>query len=115
VASGLNEEYNGVDAVVHDVHTVHLVFLVKVGVESLLNVLNNGIPGLVIVDVVTEARSINDSQPQTHTVLLDVCADRLNGYGLGNIETRGLALLGRVEGRVEEGVHQRRLSEARLT
>ena len=115
MASGLNEEYDSVDTIVHDVHAVHLVLLVKVGIKTLLNVLNNGIPRLVVVDIVTKTGRVNDSQPQADAVLLDVGADRLDGYSLGDIETWGLTLLGRVEGRVEKSVHQRGLCKARFT
>jgi hypothetical protein len=44
VAGGLNEVDAGVDAVVDDVHAVDLVLGIEVGVETLLNVLDNGPP-----------------------------------------------------------------------
>lgn len=114
VAGGLDEEDDGVDAIVDDVHAVHLVLLVKVGVESLLNVLNNGFPRFVVVDEVTKAGRVNDGQPQADAIFLNVCTDRLYRDGLGDVEARGLALLGRVQRRVEESVHEGGLAEPRF-
>lgn len=94
VARGLDEEDHSVDAVIHNVHAVHLLLLVQVGVEPLLNILNNGLPRLVVVDKVTKTRSVNDGQSQTHAVFLDIGADGLYGNRLGDVEARGLALLG---------------------
>jgi hypothetical protein len=94
VASGLNEVYNSVDAVVYDVHAVDLVLRLEVGVETLLNVLDNGVPRFIVVDEVAESGRVNNSQPQTDTVLLNVSTDGLDRDGLGDVETRGLALLG---------------------
>ena len=44
VACGLDEIDNSVDTVVDNVHTVNLVLSIEVGVKSLLNVFNNGVP-----------------------------------------------------------------------
>lgn len=115
VASGLDEEDTGMNAVVDNVHTVDLVLGVEVGVEALLDVVGDRTPRLVIVDEVTEARSVDDGQSETDTSLLNICADRLDGHGLGkDVEARSLALLGRVKRSVEESVDQGRLSEPRL-
>lgn len=75
VASGLDEVDNSMDAVVHNVHTVDLVLSVEVSVKSLLNVLNNGVPRFIVVDEVTEARRVDNSQSEADTVLLDISAD----------------------------------------
>jgi hypothetical protein len=114
VASGLDEVDNGVDAVVHDVHAVDLVLGVEVGVEPLLDVLDNGVPRLIVVDEVAKAGCVNNGQSQTNAVLFDVGADGLYRDGLGDVETWGLALLGWVQRGVEERVYQGRLSESRL-
>lgn len=93
------------DAVVHDVHPVDLVLGIQVSIEALLDVIRNWPPGLVVVDKVTEARGINNSQAQTNTCLLDICADGLDGDSLGeDVETGSLALLGRVKRSVEQSV-----------
>lgn len=115
VASGLDKEDTCVDAVVHDVHPVDLVLSIQVSIEALLDVIRDWPPGLVVVDEVTEARGINNGQAQANTGFLDICADGLDGDSLGqNVEARSLALLGRVEGSIEQSVYKGRLSETRL-
>ena len=116
VTSGLDEIDTSVDAVVDDVHAVDLVLGIEVGVETLLDVLGNGTPGVIVVHEIAETRGVDDSQTQAHTVLLNVRADGLDANRLrGEVEGGLLALLGRVKRGVEEGVDQSRLSETRLT
>ena len=116
MTSRLNEVHTGVDAVVDNVHAVDLVLGVEVGIEALLDVLDNGAPGLVVVDEVTEAGCVDDVQSQTDAVLLDVCADGLNGDSCGGEVEAGLfLLLGWVKRGVEKGVDESRLSETGFT
>ena len=77
MASWLNKVHTGVNSVVNDVHSVDLVLGIQVGIEALLDVVYNWSPGLIVVDKVTESGGINNSQTQTNTVLLNICA-----YGL---------------------------------
>jgi hypothetical protein len=115
VAGRLDEVDAGVDAIVDDVGAVDLVLGLEIGVVSLLDVLDDGAPRDVVVDEVAEAGGVDDGQAQADAVLLDVGARGLDGDGLGaDVQARGLGLLGRVEGRVEERVDQGRLSEAGL-
>lgn len=105
MASGLNEEDAGVNTVVDNVHAVDLVLSIEVSIETLLDVVHNRAPRLVVVDEVTEAGCVNNSQSETDTGLLDIRADGLDGNSLGNnVQARSLALLGRVKGGVEESV-----------
>ena len=60
MAGGLDEVDDGVDAVVDNVHAVDLVLGIEVGVEPLLNVLDNGVPGLIVVDEVAKAGCVDD-------------------------------------------------------
>ena len=116
VAGGLDEVDTGVDAVVDNVHAVDLVLGVQVCIEALLDVLNDWAPGVIVVDKVSETGSVNDSQAQANSVLLDVSADGLNVDGLGcEVERRLLALLRGVERGVEQGVDQSGLSKTRFT
>lgn len=116
VASGLNKEDASVNAVVDDIHAVYLVFGIKVCVVTLLDVVHNGAPRLVVVDKVAESRGINNSQAKANSSFLNIGADGLDLDGLGdNIKARTLALSGRVERGVEERVHQGRLSQAGFT
>jgi hypothetical protein len=105
VASGLNEEDAGVNTVVDNVHAVDLVLSIEVSIETLLDVVHNRAPRLIVVDEVTEAGCVNNRQSETDTGLLDIRADGLDGNSLGNdVQARSLALLGRVKGSVEESV-----------
>ena len=116
VTGGLDEVDTGVDAVVDNVHAVDLVLGIQVGVETLLDVLGDWAPGVVVVDKVTETRSVDNGQAQADAVFLNICADGLDVDSLGGeVEGRLLALLGRVKGGVEKGVDQGGLSEAGLT
>lgn len=105
VAGGLNEIDAGMNAVVNNVHTVDFVLGVEVGIEPLLDVLDDRAPGVVVVDKVTEAGGVDNGQTEPDAILLDISADRLDSDGLGNnVERRGLALLGRVKRSVKERV-----------
>jgi hypothetical protein len=116
VASGLDEEDAGMDAVVDDVHAVNLVLCVEVGIKALLNVLNNGTPRLVVVHKVAEAGRVDNGKAQADTGLFDIGADGLDLDSLGNdVVRRPLLLLGGVQRRVEEGVDQSRLAKSRFT
>ena len=75
VTSRLNEENTSMDSVVDDVHAVNFVLSIEVRVESLLNVVDNRAPGLIVVDEVTETRSVDNSKAETDTSLLNVGAD----------------------------------------
>lgn len=116
MTSRLNEVDTGVDTVVDNVHAVDLVLGIQVSIEALLDVLDDWAPGVIVVDKVTKAGGVNDSQAQANTVLLNIGADGLNVDSLGcEVERRLLALLRGVKRGVEESVDQSGLSEARLT
>ena len=116
MASRLDEEDASMDAVVNNVHAVNLVLGIEVSIEALLNVLDNGPPRLVVVNKVAKARGVNHGKSETDAGLLDIGADRLDSYSLGNdVVARSLGLPGGVERSVEEGVDKSRLSEARFT
>lgn len=105
VASGLDEVNTSVDTVVDNVAAVNLVLSLEVGVETLLDVLDNWAPRVVVVDKITEAGGIDDAQAETDTVLLNVGAGGLDRHGLGdNVGIGAGALLRGVEGGVEQGV-----------
>ena len=116
VTGRLNEVHTGMDAVVDNVHAVDLVLGIEIGIETLLDVLDDRAPGLVVVDKVTKARSINDVQSQTYTVLLNVCTDGLDGNSGGcEVEAGLFLLLGWIKGSVEQCVDEGRLSKTRFT
>ena len=115
VASWLEEVDTSVDTVVDDVHAVDLVLGIEVSIESLLNVVDNWSPRLVVVDEVSETWGINNSKSEADTILLNICAYGLDRDGLWNdIERWSLALAWWVQRGVEESVDQGRLSEPGL-
>jgi hypothetical protein len=116
VAGWLDKVHAGMNSVVDDVHAIDLVLGVQVGIKALLNVIDNWAPRLVIVDKVAKAGCVNDGQTETDAILLNVGRDGVDGDGFGDdIERRALALLGRVEGGVEQGVYQGRFTQSRFT
>jgi hypothetical protein len=116
MAGGLNEVDTGVDAVVDNVAAVDLVLGLEVGVVALLDVLDNWAPRIIVVDEVTESGGIDHAEAEADTVLFNVGAGRLDRNGLGDdIGVGAGALLRRVEGGVEQGVHEGGLSETGFT
>lgn len=74
--TGRLDEINAcMDSVVDNVHSVHFILGLKVGIESLLNVFDNWPPGVVVVDEISKARCINDCQTQPDSIFLDVGTD----------------------------------------
>lgn len=116
VAGGLDKEDTCVNTVVNNVHAVNLVLSIQVRVESLLDVVDDRAPGLVVVDEIAETWCIDNGQAETNTCLLNVGTNGLDSNSLGNnVEAGSLALLGGVQGGVEQSVDQSRLAQARLT
>lgn len=72
MTGGLDKVKAGMDTVVDELGPVHPVLLLEVGVEARLNVVHDGLPAVVVVDEVTKARRVNDSEAESHAALLDV-------------------------------------------
>lgn len=116
MARGLYKVDTGVDTVVDDVCPVNLVLGFQVGVVSLLDVLNNRTPRVIVVHKVTKTWCIDHGQTKTDAILLNIGADGLDGHGLGDdVVAGGSALLRGVERGVEQGVDESGLSETRFT
>jgi hypothetical protein len=62
MAGRLDEENTCVDAVVDDVHPVDFVLSIEISIETLLNVVDDGPPRLIIVHEVAETRRVNNGQ-----------------------------------------------------
>lgn len=104
---GLDKVHAGMDSIIDNVHAIDLVFGIEVGIKTLLNVLDDGAPGIVIVDKVSESGCINDRQSQADAILFDIGTDGLNRYGFGNdIEAGALAFSRRIERCIEQRVDQ---------
>jgi hypothetical protein len=116
VAGGLDEIDTGVNTVIDDVCAVNLVLCLQVGIVSLLDVLNDRAPRVIVVDKITEAGSVDHSQAKTNAILFDICADGLDRDCLrDDVVTRAGTLLGGVEGGVEQSVDESRLSKTGFT
>jgi hypothetical protein len=116
MAGGLDEVDASVDAVVDDVRAIDLVLGLQVRIVSLLDVLHNGAPRVIIVHEISKTRSVNNSQTKADAVLLNVCAGRLYRHGLGdNLVAWASGFLRGIKGGVEERVHESGLSESRFT
>lgn len=72
MTSGLYKVEAGVDTVVNKLGPVHSVLLLKVSIETRLNVVDNGLPAIVVVDEIAKSRRVNDGETKTYTALLDV-------------------------------------------
>ena len=92
-------------AVVHDVHPIDLVLGVQVGVKTLLNVFNNRAPRVVVINKVSEARSVHHRQPKANSIFFNVGADGLDGDSFWNdVEARSLAFLWWIQRGIKESV-----------
>ena len=78
MACWLDKEHTCVDSVVDNIHAVDLVFCIKIRVKARFNILDNGMPGISVVDKIAKARSIDHGQAKTNTILFDVCAYRFD-------------------------------------
>jgi len=71
----LNEVDTGVDSVVNDIHSVNLILGFQIGVKTLLNVINDWAPRLIIIDKVPESRGIDNSEAKANAILLNISRD----------------------------------------
>ena len=115
VACGLDKVKAGMDAVVDELVAVDAVLLLEIGVEASLDVVQDRLPAGRVVDKVSEARCVDDSQLQADSALLNVGTDRLDVDRLGSIECRACSLLWGVESGVEEGIDEGGFAQSGLT
>ena len=69
---GLDEVQARMDAVVSHLLPVDPVLLLEIRIEASLDVLDNGLPALVVVDIVTEPGGVDDRESQADAILLNV-------------------------------------------
>lgn len=105
MACWLDKEHTCVDSVVDNIHAVDLVLCIKIRVKARFDILDDGMPGISVVDKIAKARSIDHSQAKTNTILFDVCT---YGFDLDCFwhEFIGgpFSLLRRIEGGIEKRV-----------
>ena len=80
----LDEVDTRMNTIIHYVHPIDLVLSIEVGIETLLDVLDNWTPRVVIVDKIAETRSVHDRQSKTNTILFDIRTNGLDGDGFWN-------------------------------
>jgi len=81
----------------------------------ILDVFDNGVPAIVIVDLVAVTRRVNDVQPQPNAVFHDNMGDGVYLRCLSDLFIRGESTFRINQVRREERVDQRRLSQTGLT
>lgn len=103
------------DPVIDNIHTVNLVFSVKVRVKARFNVLDDGMPGVGVIDKVAKAGSIYNGQAKTNTIFFNIGAYGFDLDCLWHELVGGpFALLWGVEGGIEECVDEGGFSEPRF-
>lgn len=60
------------DTVVYDVHAIDFVLSVEIGIETLLDVLNDRSPRIIIVDKVAKSWGVYHRQAEANTILLNI-------------------------------------------
>ena len=115
VASRTDEVEAGVDAEVDLLLALGLLLLAHVRLVLVVNEVDDGSPRVTVVDVVAEARGVDDGELRLELLLLELGLDDLH---LGELVELLLVplrvVLGRGELRGEERVDERRLSEPGL-
>jgi hypothetical protein len=115
VTSGANEVQAGVDAEIDLVLTARLLLLKHVGLVLVVEELDNGHPGIAVVDVVTESRCVDNGQADLEELLLELSLGDLDFDGLVNLLLMTALVVGIVlDGGREKGVDEGRLSKAGL-
>jgi hypothetical protein len=77
VTGGLDKVDAGVNTRVGHLETVHTVLLLEVEVIARLNVVEDGLPALLVVDEVAETGRVDNGKLEANTVLLDVCVSEI--------------------------------------
>ena len=69
---GLDEVQARMDTVVSHLLPIDPVLLLEIRIKASLDVLDNGLPALVVVDIVTEPGGVDDRESQADAILLNV-------------------------------------------
>lgn len=113
---GVDEEEAAVDAGIDNVSIAHRgEFLSQVGRVLVLDVLDDGVPAVLVVHLVAVTGSVDNVQSQLDAVFDNHVRDGVDLGGLTNHLVRCKATLGVDEVRRKQRVDQRRLAQTRLT
>jgi hypothetical protein len=115
VASGADEVETSVDTEIDLVLSTGLLLLKHVRLMLVVEELDDGHPGVAVVNVVAEAGGIDDGQSDLEELLLKLGLGNLNLDGLVDLLLVAALVVGIVlDGGGEKGVDEGGLSEARL-
>jgi len=116
VSGGVDEEQGTVDPGVLDVAVPHRRQLFpEVSAVLVLDVFDDGVPAVIVVDLVAVSGRVNDVQPQPDAVFHDNMRDGVNFRRLPDLLIRSEPAFRINQVRREERVNQRRLSQTSLT
>jgi len=115
MSSGPDKVQAGVHTQVGLLLSLGLLLLTHVGLVLVIDKLNDGLPGVPVVDIVSKPRRVNDRQPDLEELLLQLRLCNINLHRLAQLLLMA-ALMIRVvlDGRGEERIDEGRLSKARL-
>ena len=112
MTSGTDEVQAGVHPEVNLLLPLWLLLLAHVRLVLVVNEVDDGSPRVTVVDVVTEARGVDDRQLRLELLLLELGLDDLNlGELVKLLLVTLVVVLVRRELGGEEGVDERRLSK----
>ena len=116
MSRGPYEVQAGMDPEINLVLPLRLLLLAHVGLMLVINEVNNGCPGVTVVDVVAKARRVNDRQLSLELLLLELRLDDLNlGELVELLVATTVVVLGRVQLGSEKRVDQGRLTKTGFT
>lgn len=115
MAGRADEVQTGMNTQINLVLTAGLLLLKHVRLVLVVEELDDGLPRIAVVDIVTEAGGVNDSQSNLEELLLELGLGDLNLDGLVDLLLVSALVIGVVlDGRGEEGVDKGGLAQARL-
>lgn len=115
MASGTNEVKASVHSEVNLVLSLRLLLLKHIALVLIVQELDDWLPAVTVVHVVTEPRSINDSQADLEELLFQLSLGDLDLHGLVDLLGVTAAVVGIVfDGSAEQRVDEGRLSQARF-
>lgn len=115
MSSRANEVQAGVYSQIDLLGSLWLLLLEHVALVLIVQELNDRLPAVPVVHVVSKAGGVDDSQADLEELLFQLCLGDLDLDGLVHLLSMTAAMVGVVlDGRAEEGVDEGGLSEAGL-
>ena len=130
VASRLNKVDTSVNTIIDNIRPVWFILRFKIRIKSRLDTFQNGFPTtrsaltltigevdlFFIIDEISKSRGMDDIKSQSNAILLNIGTDSTDIHRLRNFHRRrSRGILGRVQTRVKQRIHQSRFAQSRLT